>query len=623
MSAMVGAIVPDRELAETISAVAHIMGQEVPCVETTPEGLVGALRMIEPHGVRAIISSGRLPELLRTATTIPIVQCNPSSYDLVLSLFRARRLSRKIALLHFGPSPVDVGELGDMLDARIGEFQSGRSSQEVRKTLDQVKSEGFEVLISGPAIATIARGFGLSAVHVRAGRVTVQESLESAFSLVKAQESGEVRALASQAAIESAGLGVMVTQKDGAIVLMNSLARELSGANTAQSAEEVIGKPGWDRLVTGGHGAFCVFGQNRAIAEMHIPARARDLRTLTLFDPPLLRRLLAGTTEDLPLRSDTSTFEDLVAVSFTMGAVIARAQDLARSDDNIVIYGEAGSGKNSFAQAIHSQSRRKRAQFYRLNALLPEETVMADLVGAPASPGEPTLLERSHGGTVYVHECWNLSEKAQKILLEVVERKSLYRADGSRIPCDIRVILGSSRPMKDLLESGRVLAELYHRTAAQVLRLPPLRDRQEDIVPLLERFLKREGVAEVSASPSFERRLLAYRWPGNCTELRNFASRLASLYRSFPSASRISLEKTAFDEMESEMPRSPSEANGALVLKPGSMEFLEEQIIEQMDRLVGGNKSELARRLGVSRTTLWKKTRVADKKPPSAEQSDE
>ncbi len=129
----------------------------------------------------------------------------------------------------------------------------------------------------------------------------------------------------------------------------------------------------------------------------------------------------------------------------------------------------------------------------------------------------------------------------------------------------------------------------------------------EDIFPLIESFLKRQGVLDTSVSPSLKRRLLAYSWPGNCAELSNLASRLASIYRTFPSANRASLEKTIFDEVESEMPSAPPKHEGALVLKLGSMEFLEEQILEQMDRLCAGNRSEVARRLGVSRTTLWKK----------------
>ena len=606
MCAMVGAIVGERELAEIIAQVSNQMGQDVPCVETTPEGLVGALRLIEPHGVRALVSSGRLLDLLRSATTLPVVPCNPSSYDLTLALARARAYSSKIAFLYFGELPVNVGEMEDCLGVQVGAYQSGRTAQEVRRTLDQVRSDGYEVLVSGGAVAAMARGLGLASVAVRTGNATVRECIESALAIVHNEQTSERRAVAAQAAVEAVGIGLVVTERDGSVLLMNSSARDIAGPAVAGSAQDVIGPGLWDKLSAGGS-AVASIGDNRVVVDVQMSQRARDFRTLALFDPPVLRRYIAMLSEEAPFSQESRRSDEMVVASPEMASLVARAQDLARTDGNVLVFGEPGAGKRAAAFMIHSQSRRQRSAFYEINGMLPDTTVLFDLAGSPTAEGEASLLERASGGTVYVHECWNLSVEAQCVLLEASERRMLRRQDGSRLPCDVRFIFGSSRPLRELVDRGTFIPELYNTAAPQSLRMPPLRERQEDILQLLESFLKRQGVPDTAVSPSLRRRLLAYHWPGNCAELSNLASRLASIYRTFPSANRAALEKTVFDEIESEMPAAPTKHEGALTLKLGSMEFLEEQILEQMDRLCGGNRSEVARRLGVSRTTLWKK----------------
>jgi transcriptional regulator, propionate catabolism operon regulatory protein len=614
MCAMIGAIVPDRELGETITGMASLSGMEVPCVETTPEGLVGALRVMEQASVRVLISSGRLAELLRTATTLPVVVCNPSSYDLLLSLEKARTLSPNVALLHLGKTTIDAGEIEEAMGVRVREYHSGRSAQDVRRTLEQMKIEGIEVLVSGGAITTIARGYGIAAVPVKVGRATVHECLDTAVELIETQNSSDSGLASCQSALELAGFGTMVVDRDGGIVLMNSAAREIAGIQVAETAKEIFGEQGWAKLSAGTPGTSIVFGERRAVAEYNGQSRVRDMSVITLYDQPLLRRLLSSASGLEADANEAGQFKDLVAISLAMGSVIARAQDLARTDTDIMIYGLKGTGRNSIAQAIHSASRRSQAQFWRLNAMLPERTIMADLVGSDKAGDEPSLLERAHGGTVYIHECPQLCLDAQKVILEVLERKVLLRADGTRVPCDVRVLLSSSIPLKELVEQGRFLSDLYDRVASHSLTVPAMAERQEDVLPLFIEFLKKEGVPEPLLSASLQRRMLAYSWPGNVTELRNFASRLASLYRAFPSAVKSTLEKTAFDEMEKEMGEETEPKEGNLVLKPGSLEFLMEQIIEQMDKAVGGNKSELARKLGVSRTTLWKKMKPEERR---------
>ncbi|MFZ4451313.1 sigma 54-interacting transcriptional regulator [Salibacterium aidingense] len=206
------------------------------------------------------------------------------------------------------------------------------------------------------------------------------------------------------------------------------------------------------------------------------------------------------------------------------------AQRMADSDASVLIKGESGTGKELFAQAIHNHSSRKKYSFVAFNcAALPEQLLESELFGyvegaftGAKKGGKPGLFEQAHLGTIFLDEIGEMPPALQSRLLRVLQEKEVMRVGGdSVIPVDIRIIAATNRNLKSEISKGNFRKDLYFRLNVLPLEIPPLRERQEDILPLFSFFL--EGY-DISLSEEATDFLLNYTWEGNIRELENCAN---------------------------------------------------------------------------------------------------
>lgn len=222
-----------------------------------------------------------------------------------------------------------------------------------------------------------------------------------------------------------------------------------------------------------------------------------------------------------------------------MQAVVRLALKAARFDTTLLLLGESGTGKDLMARTIHASSRRRAGPFITINCgALPEGLLESELFGyergaftGARREGKPGLLELGAGGTVFLDEVSELSPSLQVKLLHVLQYRTMYRLGGVKpVPADIRVIAASNQDLRACVEEGRFRADLYHRINVLPLRIPPLRERSEDIPLLAEHFLKgfnaRYGVSKRFSFAVIDA-LVKYSWPGNVRELENVVERLA------------------------------------------------------------------------------------------------
>lgn len=229
-----------------------------------------------------------------------------------------------------------------------------------------------------------------------------------------------------------------------------------------------------------------------------------------------------------------STFEDMIGVSQKLTLVKKRAMQVAESDSTILITGESGCGKELLARAIHFQSNRKTGAFIALNCgSIPEMLLESELFGyekgaftGASNSGKLGRFELADGGTLFLDEIGDLPLHLQVKLLDAIQNRTLYRVGGIQpIAIDIRIIAATNKNLEEMIENRLFREDLYFRLNVIPLELPALRDRREDIVPLLENSLRTftqllhkeiEGFEEAAMN-----RLLAYNWPGNVRELEN------------------------------------------------------------------------------------------------------
>jgi two-component system response regulator FlrC len=287
-------------------------------------------------------------------------------------------------------------------------------------------------------------------------------------------------------------------------------------------------------------------------------------------------------------------------------AVLKRAGQVAATEATTCLQGESGTGKEVVARFIHRASPRTRGPFLAINcAALPETLLESELFGfergafTGAQQPKPGQMELAHGGVLLLDEVTEMPPTAQAKLLRVLQEREFLRLGGTRpVKMNVRVITATNRDLFSAVAQGRFREDLYYRINVFDIRIPPLRERGQDIVLLANSFL--EDVARTNGAPTTrltsgaEAALLAYRWPGNVRELRNVIER-ASIVCEGPLIDTEHLSLVVPEEV------SP--------LGSTDLEVLERQAITQALRQVGGNKVRAATQLGISRTQLYTRLR--------------
>ncbi|MGE5633416.1 MAG: sigma-54 interaction domain-containing protein [Caulobacteraceae bacterium] len=231
-------------------------------------------------------------------------------------------------------------------------------------------------------------------------------------------------------------------------------------------------------------------------------------------------------------------FENILFKSRIMEQLILKARQFAKSNSTILIEGESGTGKELLAQAIHNASERAGEAFVAVNfAALSESLCESELFGyedgaftGARKGGKPGLFALAHKGTIFLDEIGDAPINIQKKVLRVIQERQILPVGGSQvIPVDIRIIAATNRDLQVMVNEGTFRQDLYYRLSVLPLRIPPLRERTEDIFPLFINILKNQFHVDFKEFPDdLKVGLESYNWPGNVRELRNMAEYMAN-----------------------------------------------------------------------------------------------
>jgi transcriptional regulator with GAF, ATPase, and Fis domain len=277
----------------------------------------------------------------------------------------------------------------------------------------------------------------------------------------------------------------------------------------------------------------------RCLLEPFTVALENDRRVRELLT---LRETLEADKRSLLSRLDRHDISDsIVGAETGLRPVMEQIERVARSDAPVLILGETGSGKEVVARAIHSRSRRVAKPFLRVNCgAIPPELIDSELFGHEkgsftGAVGERKgWFERADGGTLFLDECGELPLAAQVRLLRILQDGSFERVGGERqLTVDVRIVAATHRDLQALVAAGRFREDLWYRIAIFPIKLPPLRERKEDIPALATHFAlraaKRLGALPLAPAPNDIDLLLGYPWPGNVRELAAVIERAAIL----------------------------------------------------------------------------------------------
>jgi DNA-binding NtrC family response regulator len=302
----------------------------------------------------------------------------------------------------------------------------------------------------------------------------------------------------------------------------------------------------------------------------------------------------------------------IVAASEGMRAVLLRVADFAQAEAPVMIFGESGTGKEIVARALHANGPRRDGPFVALNvAAMPGELLESELFGhvrgafTGAAAAKTGLLEAASGGTLFLDEIAEMPLPLQAKLLRAVQEGEVRRVGDTRVfAVDVRFVCATHRDLRAQVARGLFREDLYYRLKVLSVRVPPLRDRPEDVLPLARSFVALENRPAAGLSPEAEQALLAYGWPGNVRELGNAVKHGCALSRGGP----IRLEHLPEELREGAAPDGARSPGGAE--RPLSLADAEREHVLRVVALCGGSHREAARALGIGRTTLWRKLRA-------------
>jgi PAS domain S-box-containing protein len=325
---------------------------------------------------------------------------------------------------------------------------------------------------------------------------------------------------------------------------------------------------------------------------------------------PLARREIEGT-------------EFLIA-SPIMHKFMGMVDRVAGHTETVLVTGETGTGKELVARTIHGSSYRHKKALIDINcAALPEHLVESELFGyekgafSGADSSKPGLFELADKSTIFLDEIGELQPQIQVKLLRVLDGAPYYRLGGNRkITVDVRVVAATNQDLELAVKEGRFRKDLFHRLGQFQLRVPPLRERPEDIAALARHFLSLKA-----ANKAFTRdavmELQAHAWPGNIRELRNLVAKMAMATENL----RITGTEVAA-QLHGEFSGSASvSSRGSGAVPLGNLDNMEEQMIIRALEQTGGHRAQAAEKLGISRRTLSRKLREYDINVPSGDNS--
>jgi transcriptional regulator with PAS, ATPase and Fis domain len=580
-----------------------------------------------------VISRGATANALRQRLLphVPVVELYVTGYDVIRTVHRCNQRYAPSRIFVVGSESM-VGGVNCVADA-LGVPVLSLPVTHEEDTISNIAAHidmGRDVVVGGSMAVRIAHGMGFRAELIESG----QQSLEHAF--------GEAIRMARVAAREreSAGRihtivnavddGIIAFDESGIVTLYNTAASRLLG-HESNSCVRHLNEwlPGLDYSAAISSGrpdrGIVVSIDERQFAVTLLPVTVQGTTVtggVATFQETARLQEVEGRVRSTLYRKGLKakyTFSDCLGETALIKNAIEQAKRFAQTDANMLIYGETGTGKEIFAQSMHSAGRRKDGPFVAVNcAALPENLFESEFFGyAPGAftgasrAGKVGLFELAHRGTIFLDEISEIPLSFQGRLLRVLQEREVMRLGDDRIiPVDVRIMAATNKDLKKMAESGAFRQDLLYRLDVLNLCLPPLRDRREDI-PLLARFFLRHlgslvGGSGKRLSHSAEYRLAQYNWPGNVRELRNICERLFAL-------------STGPDITEDEVRLAlgvawllPAKASTVPETEIPKMRNMQHELIVQALEQTHGNKRQAARLLGISRGTLWRKMRDHD-----------
>lgn len=592
-------------------------GLPVLCVAAGTEQVEETVTKLCNHGIRVFIARGGIASVLKKVVDVPVLSIHYDFMDFYRSVNEAFKISNKVAMIGWYDHLACFKDYLRLLPEQLKYYPLPHfmepDYEEMVSAIRKSKEDGIEVVVGGAGVVPEAIKLGMKAVLVDVTEQAFLAAAEEAFREAYIQEEKRLRYVQMEAIFQNVSEGLIFSDLNGKILHFNERASALlPGLKEASFLAET----GLDSSLVADIQKGVRFtnfvmapGMRKLVLNVSFMRSRNEVSgiLLAIQEASYIQSSETSLRRDIVNRGHFAkyTFGDITGSSRTIQKVKEMAALYAKSSGTVLILGETGAGKELFAQSIHNASARKNEPFVALNcATLPESILESELFGyvkgaftGARNEGKEGIFETANKGTIFLDEIGEISQGLQARLLRVLQEKEIVRVGDRRvIPVDVRVIAATNRNLLEAVKQKTFRQDLYYRLCVLVLGIPPLRQRKEDIVPIASHLLLKNYHIQYRWTPWEEALLTSYDWPGNVRELSNFVERLMALCPEGESLSSV---------MECAM--HPQEGMEAGTAEPE--EEKEEMIVLKTLRECGGNREATAKRLGISRATLWRRLR--------------
>ena len=488
--------------------------------------------------------------------------------------------------------------------------------------VDACQRDKVDAVVSGGTVSDICRKRGIPCTYIDIRPATLERAMEEVLNAARTINTERTKTNIIRMILDSNDDAVLAVDEAGRILEANGRAyqlyqlaflqnwqgspvREVNPQLTFIGSREVPCRDGEETIINLG-------GQKYYVKYKLISGEASGIGTLiTTSSASKILQEERQLRKSLVRKSSSAkyTFRDIIAVNAEMRKKVDIAKKFSQAQSNVLITGETGTGKELFAHSIHSASGRMNQPFVAINcATLPETLLESELFGyEPGSfsgasrEGKVGLFELAHQGTIFLDEIGEIPVALQAKLLRVLQEKEIRRIGSTTvIPVDVRVIAATNVNIQEQIAQGRFRSDLLYRLNALEIYIPPLRERPDDVIPLMEGQFRiiasAMGKRVPQLSAEAQNILRRYAWPGNVRELRNICERLVVL-NDAADVTAETLNELHVLFSDAVQPAAPA-VSAAVTYQDTPL------VLPTVKK-----KKDLAKELGVSRTTLWRMTK--------------
>lgn len=585
--------------------------------------------------------SGTAETIKKMVTTVPVLSIETTSADILRALGQAIRFNKPLTLISYQTSKIsELEDLTQLLNVKY-QLLSYSSKQEFESQISRVMDWHDTTIVGhGGCVQELAHQKGMDYVLIKPSYTAIKQTLSSAKNIIEAINKDKFQNNRLTSIIDYSLEGVISVSKNGDITCFNTAAKKIFNLEKAPKTihdknvppilKDLLGDRSFihDKVIK-------VAPHNLIYSRLPININKDLEETIIMVQKVSYYQKIEYTTRmQLAAKGLVAhhTFSDIIHSSQIMETVIKNARRFSKTTATILIQGDTGTGKELFAQSIHTESQVKNGPFVAINcAALPEDLLESELFGyeegaftGARKGGKIGLFELAHNGTIFLDEIGELPLSIQNRLLRVLQEKEIMRIGGTKvIKVNVRVIAATNKDLYDLMMQNNFRPDLYFRLNVLTLKIPALHDRPEDIKDLICFFLQKYNLQYdrniTMFSPSVLGILKKYPWPGNIRELETLMEKIVitadsdTIDEAFIkntleeyTGNHLVVDEAKPDTSSTPLEDLPGNQNH-IVVKINTLEKMEEEIIRQLLQKENGNKQSLANKLGISRATIWNK----------------